>query len=152
MSIKKIIACERKSLGKVSKFQLPHHFKKVGWVLFIVSFISLFTSSIITTDESLKSTIVVIVKYTMLIGLLIVSLAKEPIEDEFIKSMRMKSYMIAFILGVIQTLIMPFITLGAETIVDGGSTLKPVNDFFVLWVLLFCQILVFHVFKSAAND
>lgn len=152
MSIKKIIACERRSLEKVSKFQLPHHFKKMGWVLFIVSFISLFASSIITTDESLKSTIVIIVKYTMLIGLLMVSLAKEPIEDEFIKSMRMKSYMIAFTLGVIQTLIMPFITLGAETIVDGGSTLKPVNDFFVLWVLLFCQILFFHVFKSAAND
>ncbi|WP_405223851.1 hypothetical protein [Dokdonia sp. Asnod1-B02] len=152
MNFKKIIACERKNLDKLSKFQLPHKFKRIGWILFIASFVSLIATSIIVTDDSLKSTIIVIVKYTMLIGLLIVSLSKEPIEDEFIRSIRMRSYMIAFIVGVLQTLVMPFINLGADALINGGSSLKPVNDFFVLWVLLFCQILFFHLFKSGADD
>lgn len=152
MNFKKIIACERKSLGKLSKFQLPHKFKRIGWILFIASFVSLIATSIIVTDDSLKSTIIVIVKYTMLIGLLVVSLSKEPIEDEFIRSIRMRSYMIAFIVGVLQTLVMPFINLGADALINGGSSLKPVNDFFVLWVLLFCQILFFHMFKIGADD
>ena len=152
MNFKKVIACERKSLDKLSKFQLPHKFKRIGWILFITSFVSLIATSIIITDDSLKSTIIVIVKYTMLIGLLVVSLSKEPIEDEFIRSIRMRSYMIAFIVGVLQTLVMPFINLGADALVNGSSSLKPVNDFFVLWVLLFCQILFFHLFKSGADD
>lgn len=152
MNIKKVIACERKSLDKLSKFQLPHNFKRIGWMLFIASFIALFATSIMVTDDVIKSTIIVIVKYTMLIGLLAVSLSKEPIEDEFIQSMRMRSYMIAFIVGVLQTLVMPFINLGADALINGSSSLKPVNDFFVLWVLLFCQILFFHVFKSGADD
>ncbi|WP_035336464.1 hypothetical protein [Dokdonia sp. PRO95] len=152
MNFKKIIACERKSLEKLSKFQLPHKFKRIGWILFIASFLSLIATSIIVTDYTLKSTIIIIVKYTMLVGLLTVSLSKEPIEDEFIKSMRMRSYMIAFIVGVLQTLVMPFINLGADALINGGSSLKPVNDFFVLWVLLFCQILFFHLFKSGADD
>jgi len=152
MNIKKVIACERKSLDKLSKFQLPHAFKRIGWILFIASLISLFATSIFITDDSLNSTLVVIVKFTILIGLLVVSLSREPIEDEFIRSIRMRSYMIAFIVGVLQTLVMPFINLGADALINGGSSLKPVNDFFVLWVLLFCQILFFHVFKSGADD
>lgn len=152
MSLKKIINCERKSISRLSKCQLPHKFKRIGWILFLTAFASLFITSIVISNAALKSVAVLIIKYVILIGLLIVSLSKEPLEDEYIRSIRMQSYMIAFIMGVVQTLIFPFINMGAETLLGNATSYEPAGDFFILWVLLLCQIVVFYVLKSVADD
>lgn len=69
--------CERKSIDKLKKFQLPNQAKKIGWVVFCIAFIALFFT---TKDTNLK----LIAKYSILIGLLIISISKEEIEDELI--------------------------------------------------------------------
>lgn len=152
MNLKKIIACERKSIDRMSRCQLPHRFKKIGWILFLISFVSVFVPSIVMADDHLKSVVLIVLKYGILIGLLMVSLSKEPIEDEYVRSVRMQSYMLAFVMGVVQALIFPFINLGAETLIGNTSSYQPTGDFFILWILLACQLLFFHVLKGRADD
>ena len=82
--------CERKDINKLKKYQLPNQAKNIGWLILCVAFIALFFT---TKDTSSK----LIAKYSILIGLLIISISKEKIEDELIKSLRMQSFTFAFI-------------------------------------------------------
>jgi len=147
MTSKSILNCERDSIQKFEKYHLPHGFKKIGLVIAIGSFIGLFANK--ATLDSLL--IREVVKVGMLVGLLIVSISKEKIEDELIVKIRMQSYAIAFIGGVILSLFQPFanylvdVVLGAE-----NPAFTPTGDFQILWILLSIQVMYFELFKRIA--
>jgi len=136
----------------MNKFQIPYTFKKIGWIVFIVSFISIFVIAINVTDNDLKKPLLIATQYGILLSLLLISLSREPIEDEFIKSTRLQSYMIAFIAGVAQALVSPFIHIGVDTLLTEESSFQPAGNFYILWILLLCQIICFNVLKWRAND
>ncbi len=152
MSIKSFLSRDLKRTEKINKLQLPNKFKTIGWTLFIISFVSIFIINIVISDEIIRKQLMITTKYGILLGLLIVSLSKEKIEDEYIKSIRMQSYMFAFIIGVIQSLIFPFIDFGVDSLLNGEANFEPAGDFFILWVLLLCQIMFFNILKWKANE
>lgn len=152
MTIKKILKRDRLLAEKFFKYQLPNSFKKVGWILFIAAFVGNFIAKGLLGTEEFDLIIRAVTKYLILIGLLIVSLSREKIEDEYIKSLRMQSYMFAFIVGVVQSLVFPFIAYAAENLFSSGAPFEEAGDFFILWILLFCQIMYFQVLKRCAND
>jgi len=68
---------------ELKKYQLPYHFKKIGFGIFVFSFISMFIVVFTINNVELRQYI----KYGILFGLLIISISKEKIEDEYISQL-----------------------------------------------------------------
>ncbi len=141
MTIKSIVACELKSMDRLKTFQLPRGFKKVGLALLILSFVFLF----LTTKGSDYR---FIAKSGMLIGLLLISISREKIEDELISKLRMQSYTFAFIAGVVYSVVLPFVDYFVDLVIKTKEVnLKDTGDFSILWILLFVQVFYFELLK-----
>ena len=93
MKKSKICERERIQLEKMNKFQLGIHYKKVGFMVVIASFVLMIAIKYIDNPEWLKP----FLHGILLIGLLLISVSKEKIEDEYIDSLRSQSYRLAFI-------------------------------------------------------
>ncbi len=145
MNLKSLLECERKSLMKISKYQLPNGFKKIGLGILIISFISLFSNKFLADSEAIR----IFSKYGMLIGFLIISVSKEKIEDELITKIRMQSYTFSFVFGVFFSLLQPFINYSVDSIFQSGEAVfKDNGDFQILWLLLSVQVLFFEFLKK----
>ncbi len=145
MATKSILECEIDKLKKLNKYQLPNYFKKIGIWLFIISFISLFINAFSINDLVIRA----IIKYGMLIGLLLVSISKEKIEDELVVKLRMQSYTFAFIFGVMFTLMMPFVDYFFDYIFKTNeAVIKDMGDWQILWILLSLQVFYFEILKK----
>lgn len=145
MNIKSMIACEQNSIEKMKKYQLPNKFKKMGLAVLVLSFLTLIANKILLetiTDVRL------IAKYGMLIGLLILSISKEKIEDEFISNLRMQSYAFAFIGGVIITLLNPVCVYIINFFFEKQKeNFGGIGDWQILWILLSVQVFYFEFLK-----
>jgi len=145
MNFKKVSECERTKLESfLDKFQLPNVFKKVGLTVFVLSFLLLTVIKFIDGEPIwLKPAL----KQFMLVGLLVISISKEKIEDELIQILRSKSYSLAFIIGVIYIMLQPIFDKATDFIL--GLDPQP-NDTGYVQVLLFMlliQIGFFEVLK-----
>ena len=84
MDLKKMKACESTKLERfLNKVQLPHLYKKIGISIVVLSFILL---TVIKFIDGEPNWIRPILKQAMLVGLLVVSLSREKIEDELIET------------------------------------------------------------------
>jgi len=139
-----VLECEAKNLDKLRRIQLPNGFKKVGVILVIVSFAVLVMNKLVFDNELLRS----VLKHAILVGLLVISLSKEKIEDERIVNLRMRSFMFAFVIGVLFALLTPLLAYLIDLLLGNTpTTYDPVGDFIILWQLLSMQIISFEVFK-----
>jgi hypothetical protein len=118
--------------------------KRIGATIATISFVSLFINKFTVDVELIRE----ICKYGMLIGLLIVSISKEKIEDEFIIQLRMQSYTFAFIAAVLMAFIQPFVNYAVDYAISGETVFKENGDFVILWMLLFCQVFYFELLKK----
>lgn len=143
MATKSFMEYERKSIDKMKKFHLPHSFKKGGVVLLVFSILAVFANDLFIDNANFFK----IAKYGILIGLLMISISKDKIEDEFIRELRMQSFKFAFIMGVALSIAQPFINYLADYFfTTHEATLEPNGDFSTLSILLIMQIFYFmHV-------
>jgi hypothetical protein len=89
-----------------------------------------------------------ILQKIMLIGMLVMSLSKDKIEDEMTITLRAQSYAIAFIVGVLYALIMPYVEFGVSNAVhSGGEAFKDLGDFQILLFMLMIQLMFYHNLK-----
>ena len=91
---------ERSQLSKMNKFQLGNQYKRIGFIIAIVTFVLMIARKYVEDTEWIRP----ILHGVLLIGLLIVSLSKEKIEDESIDSLRSQSYRLAFILAIVYSI------------------------------------------------
>lgn len=132
---------EIKNLDKLKKYQLPNGAKNIGWIIFGIAFIALFLT---TKDTNPK----LISKYTILIGLLIVSISKEKIEDELVKNLRMHSFTFAFIFAVFIAITNPLFSYCANFVFTEKQELfSGIGDWMILWLLLSIQVFYFEYLK-----
>lgn len=146
MNAEKLIDCERSRLLKIKKFRLPHQFIVVGVVVAAISIIMMFVrASVMNGDtEWLK----LLLQKTLLIGMLLMSVSKDKIEDEMTVSLRAQSYTVAFIVGVVYALVMPYVEFGVSNVVhSGGEVYKDLGDFQVLLFMLMIQLMFYHTLK-----
>lgn len=145
MNVKSFMECERKSLEKMKRYQLSNKFKKIGIGIIIISVVAFIVNKLSIENINLKLTS----KYGILIGLLLISISKEKIEDELIKSLRMQSYTFAFIAGVIITLLTnPIFNYIANLISEKQQgSFEGVGDWEILWILLSIQVFYFEFLK-----
>ena len=86
------------------------------------------------------------------IGLLIISISREKIEDELIAKIRMQSYHYAVLGTVLFYLAIPFVHFIIELLLSDKPTIEGSKDVSVLGVLLMMQILTFRKLKKAYNE
>ena len=144
MDVEKIIDCERSRIERWSNFQLAYKWKRVGLLLSLGAFATLVIIKFFEGDFLVHK---FVLKRVLLIGLLIISLSKDKVEDEMIVSLRAKSLSLAFVLAVVYAIIQPFINVLVFYVVDYKDISNTFSYFQVLFFMLFIQILFFEVLK-----
>ena len=85
----------------------------------------------------------------MLISLLVVSLSKDKDEDEMLKLIRMQSYAIAFITGVLYAIIQPVANYVVALIIESNKAgFGALGEFQVLFFMLMIQLFIFNYLKK----
>jgi predicted Na+-dependent transporter len=146
MNKEKLIECERRRFEKWLNFRLPYNFLKIGVAIALVSVVVMFFRAFMMEGDTewLKE----ITKKTLLIGMLMMSLSRDKEEDEMTIALRMQSYAIAFVVGVVYALVMPYVEYGVSNVVnEGGEAYKDLGDFQVLLFMLMIQLMFYHNLK-----
>lgn len=140
-------------INKFTGYQLPHKFKIVGLVLFIVSIFLIISSfKIYFIDIKYQDLFERIALTGMVLGLLMISISKEKVEDELIAKIRTQSYNYAVIGTVLFYLTFPFVVLIVESLFSSMPKIEGSKDVSVLSVMLMMQILTFRKLKKAYNE
>ncbi|NRA94238.1 MAG: hypothetical protein HRU26_16465 [Psychroserpens sp.] len=139
---------ERKGLIKLINFRLPYIWWNIGGTIAGVAILMMFVRGFLMDGDQLL--LKEILKKALLIGLVLMSIAKDKDEDELIVKIRMQSYTYAFITGVIYALIMPYVEFGVSNVVHGGGeAYKDLGDFQVLIFMLMVQLMCFYALKRS---
>lgn len=147
MTLKKIAECERQRLNKIQNYRLPVYFKTIGIILLIVSFVTLMSRMFIDDQPEI---IRELSKRGILIGMLLISISKDKEEDELTMKLRSQSYSIAFVVGVIYALVMPYVDYSVSNVLKpDGETLKDLGDFQVLIFMLMIQLMFYYTLKRS---
>ncbi|MFY9242617.1 MAG: hypothetical protein WAO74_06285 [Polaribacter sp.] len=144
MSKQSICERERSHLEKMNKFQLGNQFKKVGYIIAIGTFVIMIGRKYIENSEWIRP----ILHGILLIGLLIISLSKEKLEDEFIDSLRSQSYRLAFLIAIIYSLVQPLVNYAVGVLIDKNEQIESFDYFQVLFFMLIVQLMFFWKLKK----
>ncbi|MCF6223142.1 MAG: hypothetical protein L3J34_05385 [Flavobacteriaceae bacterium] len=146
MKLRNILECERNQLYKMMNYQLPNKFIWIGIWIFILSFLSM---TVLKFFDFNKDSMRTILRSILLISLLVISIARDKEEDEMIKLMRMQSYALAFIIGVLYAVFQPVINYIVAN-VKNSNTLDytTISEFEVLLFMLLIQLMFFNYLKK----
>jgi hypothetical protein len=144
--MKKATICEREriQLEKMNKFQLQSQYKKIGFIVALGSFFFMIAIKYIDNPVWLKP----FLHGVLLIGLLLISVSKEKIEDEYIDSLRSQSYRLAFILAIVYALVQPIVNFVVAYVLNQDDDIKSFSYFQVLFFMLIVQLLYFWKLKK----
>ena len=146
MNTEKIMDCERNRLEKITNFRLPQYFYKVGIAIGAITIIMMFVRAFGMEGDTewLKH----LLQKTLLVSMLLMSIASDKEEDELTVKLRMQSYTWAFITGVVYALVMPYVEFGVSNVVNnGGEAYKDLGDFQILIFMLMIQLMSYHTLK-----
>ena len=131
MNKQSIVDCERNRLEKITKFRLPQYYYKVGIAIGVITILMMFVRAFAMEGDT--EWLKLLLQKTFLVGMLLMSIARDKEEDELTVKLRMQSYAWAFIIGVIYALVMPYIEFGVSNVVhSGGEVYKDLGDFQIL--------------------
>ena len=122
-------------------FLLPNRFKKIGIILFPIGFIIWIITQrgLFNTDlnHTMKVITLTLSFFSFLFGLYFISFSKEPIEDEYINSVRLKSFQISSITQMVFFLISFIIMFlfNLEPNGDGGLSIFLLFSILIFWIM-----------------
>ncbi|PCE63720.1 hypothetical protein B7P33_10615 [Sediminicola luteus] len=132
----------------MTRWQLPYSYKNIGLALTAMAILALIGTKIFWDErpEGLKLALNIV----LVLGMLIISLAKEKVEDELMQSLRTQSYRWAFVTGVVYALVQPWITVGVSSLLGSSEHATEMGAFQLLFFMLFVQLLSFWNLKRTA--
>lgn len=146
MEKNKFVECEAKGLNKLINFRLPHYYYTIGMVIVGLSIGGMFIRAFAIDGDT--EWLKLILQKVLLVGLLLMSVAREKVEDELIVKLRSQSYTYAFMTGVLYALIMPYIDFGiSNAFKPEGEAFHDLGDFQLLLFMLMVQLLCYHTLK-----
>ncbi|WP_141402476.1 hypothetical protein [Sediminicola luteus] len=139
---------ERRRFDRMTRWQLPYSYKNIGLALTAMAILALIGTKIFWDErpEGLKLALNIV----LVLGMLIISLAKEKVEDELMQSLRTQSYRWAFVTGVVYALVQPWITVGVSSLLGSSEHATEMGAFQLLFFMLFVQLLSFWNLKRTA--
>ena len=151
----KPIAKQESDIEKIDKYinyKLPNKFKAIGLIISITSWVSLILIEIYFGDDRYFDLFKRIAMTIVILGLLIISISREKIEDELIAKIRMQSYHFAVLGTILLYLLMPFFDFTIVSIFSSMPKIEGSKDISILTCLLISQILTFRTLKKAYNE
>lgn len=146
MDKEKIIDCERNRLEKITNFRLPNYFYSIGILVAVLSIVIMFVRAFAMEGDT--EWLKLLLQKTVLVGMLLMSIARDKEEDELTVKLRMQSYAWAFIIGVVYALVMPYVEFGVDSVANSGTEeFKNLGDFQVLLFMLMIQLMCYHTLK-----
>ena len=134
---------ETKMLNKFYNFQLANSYKKLGYYIAFGTFGLMIAKKFFEEPDWVKPAL----KVLLLIGMLVISLSKDKVEDELIDSLRSKSYRLAFIMGVLYALVQPIVNFAVGSVLNQDAELAGFDYFQVLFFMLLVQLMMFWQLK-----
>ena len=151
MKLRGIEKCERSRIDQWAAFQLDYKWKKIGvifsLVITVVLLIQKFSRPSGFQYDTEHVSYLFFLERFFLIGLLIIIVSKDKIEDEMITSIRARSFKLAFICAVLYAVIQPFVNALVFYVLAKDSMGYNSTYFQVLTFMLMLQILFFEVLK-----
>lgn len=145
MNKSKILECERTRIEKMINFQLPNKYITIGIGVFLATFLSFIVLKIMGLNSEFTK---LILRSIMLVSLLVISVSKDKEEDEMVKLIRVQSYALAFVIGVLYAVIQPVINFLVSLVVHTDKTIySNLGDFQVLIFMLMIQLNFFYFLK-----
>jgi hypothetical protein len=131
-----------------TSFLLPNRFKNIGWILFTIGLFIWISTQIGLLNANLERPIKVLVLtcsfFSFLFGLYFITFSKEPIEDEYIANIRLKSFQLSAIIQMLYFVIAfsSMFILHLEPNGDNG-----LSTFFLLSVIIYwlTYLLTFNI-------
>lgn len=145
MTLKNIVEHDRKLFNRLRKFQLPHRWKRIGLWVVIVTFAFMVIKRWVDEPAWVKP----LLNNIFLLGLLLISISREKIEDERVAALRSQSYGIAFITGVIYAFVQPYVGYLVELIIRPEEASTDMSYFQVLVFMLVVQLMFFRQLKRS---
>ena len=146
MDMHRIWECERRQLEKWYHFRLPGSFVQLGWLVFGLTIVGLLAIKLLGGEWHLMRDFL---RKGMLVGLLLVSLARDREEDEMTLHLRAQSYAVAFICGVLYAVVQPYITYVLSLWLERPDPARYLEwgGFQVLVFMLLVQVLYYGMLK-----
>lgn len=140
---------EHTKLMKMINFRLPHPFKRFGIIAALLILVFLMGYKFYGSNDLMVKDVL---RTVMLVFLLLASLSKDAVEDEYVQHIRYQSYVIAFICAVGYAIGVPIIAFVLDVLisqVDQDNVIKfhEISGFEVMFMLLCFQILFFETLK-----
>lgn len=135
---------ERTKLETLNKFQLANTYKKVGISIVVITFLLLIAKKFVEVPDWLKP----VLSNLLLLGLLIISISKDKVEDEYIDSLRSQSYRLAFVIAIVYSLIQPVTNYIVDFILNKDSAAYHFDYFQILFFMLLIQLMFFRQLKK----
>lgn len=140
---------EHSKLLKILNFRFPHSYKMIGIIgaalilLFLIGYKFYGGNTLIFKD---------VCRTVMLLLLLMASLSKDELEDEYVNHVRSQSYVIAFICSIAYSIFLPLVALLLDMVItkitgDGTVSFHEVSAFEVMFMLICFQLLFFETLK-----
>ena len=146
MKTEKLMDCERKQMDKMINFRLPNVYLKIGIAIVVMSIGVMFWRAFAMEGDT--EWLRTLAKKGLVVGMLLMSISKDKEEDELTVKLRIQSYALAFVIGVIYALVMPYVDYGVSNVVKPDSeSLKDLGDFQVLVFMLMIQLMFYHTLK-----
>lgn len=144
---------EHATLAKILNFRLPPIFMKVGLIgaiglmIFLIVYKFMGYNSLLFKD---------VIRSVMLLFLLLASLSRDKVEDEYTRHLRFQSYVVAFVFATTYAIIIPLISIILDVLItnvsgDGAVSFYEISAFEVVFTLLGMQILVYYTLKKLGN-
>lgn len=147
MSKETICEKERTKIEKLNKFQFPYKFKRAGYYITFITFGFMIAKKFIDEPDWVKP----VLSGILLLGMLVISMSRDKVEDEYIDSLRSQSYRFSFVIVVLYSLIQPLINYGVGILFDETEQVQGFDYFQVLFFMLVVQLMAFYQLKRVSK-
>ena len=144
---------EHNKMMKILNFRFPHKYKRIGIISAAVVLAFLIATKFIGLNDPLLKDIC---RTVMLLLLLLASLSKDKMEDEYTLHLRSQSYTLAFICATAYSIGLPLIAVVLDLLIskinpDNLINFHEVSAFEVMFMLICFQLLFFETAKRLGN-
>ena len=143
MDCKNLMEKDRRMFERIRKFQLPPAWKRIGFGLVVVALGLMIVRRYVDNLEQYRP----FFSHLFLLGLLLVSVSRDKLEDEMISVLRGQSYAVGFVTGVVYALVQPYINYLVAAVIKPENATLDMSVLQVLTFMLVVQLLFFWQLK-----
>lgn len=140
---------EYNRLMEIINYRFPHSFKKIGLLTALALFVFIFFYKFYGANSIIVKEVI---RTLILVFLLLASLSRDKVEDEYVNHVRHQSYVIAFVCATVYAVALPLIAFALDILIHqvanyGELNYHEVSAFEVIFTLLCFQLLFFETLK-----